>query len=256
MGKGVKFIMIVFFTRYVTLVTFCLTSSVYASNTSKSDSDINRTSPKLTQPGIIKNLTEANMDNALEIAMDFIKQSGHAQGLTSLDFVDMIVTDKYVSKDTGITHIYFRQRYKGIEVFNANININIAKDGSVINMSNSFCPNLNNAINTTAPTLSAIWAVELASQHLGLSVVKPLEILQNIGGPDREAIISDGGISLEDIPVKLVFQPVGKRKVRLAWNIEIYELNSNHYWSLKVDTETGKVLSQVDFVDNTVDSLY
>ena len=120
-------------------------------------------------------------------------------------------------------------------------------------------------------------------------------ILKRIPGPAREAVISDGGISQEDIPARLVFQPVGerviphvfegdlrdlpvaeawkpgdavhivpeglipveedlrqvpsqkeqtalgKRDVRLAWDIEIYELSSNHYWSLRVDTETGKV---------------
>ncbi len=170
MRSGINYIMGALVISYVMVVTFCLASSVYAVsaiNTDQSDSDIHRTNPKLAQPGVIENLTGANMGKALDIALNFIKQSGQAQGLTSLDFSDMIVTDQYVSKDTGITHIYFRQRNGGIEVFNANININIGKDGSVINMDNSFFPNLNNAINTTAPTFSAIQAVELVSQHLG-----------------------------------------------------------------------------------------
>ena len=178
MRRTTKYIRRALVIRYVMVVTFGLISC----NTVKSDSAIHRTNPQLAQPGIIKNLTVANKSKAvaskskaLDIALDFIKQSGQAQGLTSLDFSDMIVTDQYVSKDTGITHIYFRQRNGGIEVFNANININIGRDGRVINMDNSFFPDLSNAINATAPTLSAIQAVERAAQHLGLQHRKTIE---------------------------------------------------------------------------------
>ena len=40
--------------------------------------------------------------------------------------VNPIVTDQYTDDDTGLTHIYLRQRANGLPVDNTSININIA----------------------------------------------------------------------------------------------------------------------------------
>ena len=44
----------------------------------------------------------------------------------------MAVTDRYSDAHNGVTHVYLRQRYSGIEVFDANVNISVARDGSII----------------------------------------------------------------------------------------------------------------------------
>ncbi len=234
------------------IITFVLASSAYAVSDAhkyRSNLGYQQSNPKLAQPGVVESLTGPNKDAPRDIALDYIKLICPAQGLRSEDVVDMKVTSEYVTKDTGVSHLYYTQQVEGLEVYGANININIAKDGSVSSMGNSFMPNVSNLIGpTTTPKLSAIEAVELAAKHLELGSVKPLEILQNIGGPAKEVVISDGGISQEDIPAKLVFQPVSKENCRLAWNIEIYVQNSNHFWNLNVDAQNGKVLSQVDLV--------
>ena len=44
-----------------------------------------------------------------------------------------------------MTHIYFRQMLKGLEIQNANLAVNVAEDGRVINVGGAFVPDLQNA---------------------------------------------------------------------------------------------------------------
>ena len=50
----------------------------------------------------------------------------------------LVREDSYHDERTGVTHIYFRQLINGIEVTDANINVNI-KDGKVISYGDSVC---------------------------------------------------------------------------------------------------------------------
>ncbi len=186
---------------------------------------------------------------ALDIALKYLDRNKGRLGLTGADIADVIVTDQYVSPHTGVTHIYLRQSFNGIEVFDANININIARDGSVLNLGGNFISHLSAAINRKAPVRSAIEAVEAAAQDRGLGAPKGLRVSRAKGGPAQEVVLNEAGISLEPIPARLVYQPVAGGQVRLAWNVEIYEPSAEHWWSLRVDAETGQVLSQTDYVN-------
>ncbi|MGB0384896.1 MAG: M36 family metallopeptidase [Ardenticatenaceae bacterium] len=201
-------------------------------------------------------LTGPNEGEPLDIALEYLNKNKSALGLTSDDVADVVVTDQYTSKHNGVTHIYLRQRYQGIEVFDANLNINIAADGSVINVGHSFVADLAKAVNTRAPSLSATQAVESAADELNLNLTEPLSVLREVGGAANEVLLSDGGISLNDIPVKLMYQSLGSRgnpsrlpsQVRLAWNLSIYELDAQNWWHLRIDAETSKVLDKNNWV--------
>ena len=185
----------------------------------------------------------------LDIALDYIRQNKGTFGLSDDDLDDLIVPDRYVSRHNQVTHIYLRQRFRGIEVFNGDININITKDGRVINLGNRFVSNLSDSVNVNTASISAIEAVHRAAQHLGLTITEPLVPRRTIGGPAREVTLSNGGISLEDIPVKLMYLPQ-PRGVRLVWNLVIRLKNGLNWWNIRVDALTGEVLSQNDWIVN------
>ena len=195
-------------------------------------------------------LTGPNQGDPLDIALAYIRQTHANRGLGEADLADLVVTDRYTTKHNGVTHIYLRQRYAGIEVFSANANINIAADGSVISMGEMLVPSLGKAVNTITPKVSAVDAVQAAASSLGLALSEPLEVLESVGAADQAVILSDGGISLEQIPVKLVYQPMADGTVRLAWNVTIYQLDALHWWDMRVDALDGKVLDQFDLVIN------
>ncbi len=206
----------------------------------------------LAQPGDTRFLTGPNSGKPLEIALSYVRQNGRRLGLTGADLVDLMVTDEYLSAHNGVTHIYIRQRLRGIEVAGADLNINIAPNGSIINMGHQFVSNLAAAANSQAPSRTAAQSVDSAARHLGLGTVRNLQVLESRGGPAHAVRFNSGGISLEDIPAKLVYQPVGPNAVRLAWQLDIAELDGSHWWSLVVDAESGAVLAQHDYVDHDV----
>jgi extracellular elastinolytic metalloproteinase len=180
-------------------------------------------------PNPVLFLTGPNSGSPLAIARRYIQQNKQELRLSSVDIADVVVTDQYTSSHNGVTHIYLRQRHQGLEVHNANININIARDGSVINLGNRFMPGIDKAINTTAPSLSFGAAISAAARSLGIDP-------------------GQGNISRRPIPKKLVFQPVADNLARLAWDLEIYELDAQNWWSLRIDAISGAVLDQINYV--------
>lgn len=183
----------------------------------------------------------------LDIALSYLRQNRQRLGLTADDLADIVVKDRYVSRHNGVTHLYLRQRLAGVEVFNGDININIDRDGRVINLGNHFVADLKNVVQMTGPSLSAIEAVQRAAGHLNLTITAPLVPRRDIGGPAREVMLSNGGISLEDIPVKLEYQPI-HNQARLAWKVVIRLKNGQNWWNLRVDAVTGEVLAQNDWI--------
>ncbi|MBS1115620.1 MAG: Fungalysin metallopeptidase [candidate division NC10 bacterium] len=195
-------------------------------------------------------LSGPQQGNPRDIALQYLQRNSHLLGLTGSDLSDIIVTDQYTDDHNGVTHIYMRQRFNGIEVMNANLNINIAADGSVINLGNSFVSNLAASVNRQAPGRSAPQAIASAAQHLGLMLGQELRALDYKGGATQETLYNDAGISQEPIPAKLVYQPVAPNRARLAWQVDIYEMTAEHWWSMAVDAENGDVLAQHDYVDH------
>ena len=194
--------------------------------------------------------TAAAQNDALDVARAYLKENSARWGLTAADLDSLVVVDQYVSGHNGITHLYLHQTHAGLEVFNAIFNISIAADGSVVHAGNRLIPNLAANVNTGNPKLSAETAVHTAAAALKLPVSEPLVVRESLGGPAQATVFSAGGISLEPIPAKLVYQPTEKGDVRLAWNVEIYELDADHYWSMRLDAVDGALLSQVDYVSN------
>jgi extracellular elastinolytic metalloproteinase len=174
-------------------------------------------------------LTGPNAGDPLAIARAYLAQNKEALGLSGIDIAGAVVTNQYVSSHNGVSHIYLQQQYQGIEVHNAAININIAADGSVISLGNRFVSGIDTAVNSTVPFLTRGEAIAAAAHSLGLDPGK-------------------GPVSRNPIPTQLVYQPVAKNLVRLAWELEIYELDAQNWWSMRVDALNGAVLDQKNYV--------
>jgi extracellular elastinolytic metalloproteinase len=202
------------------------------------------------QAGDTSFLTGPQRGDPLLIAQRYLQQNVHLLGLTGADLLDVVVTDQYTDAHNGVTHIYMRQRFKGIDVANGDLSINIAADGSVINVGHSFVTNLAAAVNRQAPRRTAPQAVAGAARHLGLTLTQAPQVLSQPAGDAQEMLFDEAGISQEPIPARLVYQPVGPDRVRLAWQLDIYELSSEHFWSMIVDADTGEVLAQHDYIDH------
>jgi hypothetical protein len=181
-----------------------------------------------------------------DIALDYVRQNAGALGLSAGDVAEVVVTDQYTSGHTGVTHIYLRQAHEGLEVVDANMNVNVARDGSILNLGHAFVRNLSAAIQGGKPVQGALQAAQSAARHLGLAP-EALVVQEDRGGAASEQLLSRASGAGEPIPAKLVYQPVGD-VVRLAWQLLIEEPSGDHWWRITVDAETGAVLAQFDYV--------
>lgn len=160
-------------------------------------------------PGDTSFLTGPQAGEPLAIVQSYLANHKTELGLTSADLADVIVTDQYTDAHNGVTHIYLRQRYQGIEIYNGNISTHVTSDGRIINLYSSFVGNLTSAVNATAPTMTAADAVAAAAADLGLAITEPLTVVEAARGTDSATVLSSGGISATNIPARLVYLPKG-----------------------------------------------
>jgi cysteine-rich repeat protein len=193
-------------------------------------------------------LTDPSPGDPLDIARQYLETNRAALGLKDADLADSILTDRYTTRHNGLTHLYWRQRLAGIEVLGGDLNVSVTTEGRMIGLYNRFVPGLGRVANTRVPAISAIAAVRAAATDLGLAITEPLATQQTKGGPAREVLLSDGGISLDSIPVKLMYLPDGEGGARLVWNLFLRLRDQQHWWNVSVDAVTGEVLLKVDWI--------
>ncbi|HYJ39865.1 MAG TPA: hypothetical protein VEW08_03680, partial [Steroidobacteraceae bacterium] len=90
-------------------------------------------------------LSAATPGEPMTIAMDFVRRNLAALNLEASDLEGYSVSNVVYSKVTGATHIYLQQRHQGIPVYNAQLQINVNRDGRIISVNNSFMAGLHRA---------------------------------------------------------------------------------------------------------------
>ncbi|MGH1339806.1 MAG: T9SS-dependent M36 family metallopeptidase, partial [Aureispira sp.] len=183
--------------------------------------------------------------NQHELLQKFLEQHHQQQGLTKDDIANWEVTSQHISNTSGATHLYFHQTYQGIPIINGVANVAI-KDGAIKSMGNRLVSNLKARIQNTAPSLSPQQAIEKAAQALQLDAPQNLRALEPIS--PQHFVYNKGNISKENIPVQLVYYATQEGKIKLTWDLSIYTLDAQHWWSAKIDAQTGELVQVVDWV--------
>ena len=182
--------------------------------------------------------------DVLPIVDQYLQENHTALGLSQEDISDYVVTDQYASRHNGVIHVYLNQRYSGIGVYNAILNLNI-KDGRVFHIGNRFVPNLSAAIQPYEDIIPAGDALSAAVLELtGQSV--DASLLERVNA--THFVFDKGSFSQQSIVVKQIWQPIDNgTSVRLAWDMTIDMLTTPDMWSIRVDAETGKILDKHNY---------
>ncbi len=199
----------------------------------------------IQEDGSVAFLTGPNPGQPRDIALNYISQHRTELGLVPGDLDGAIIETSFTAQ-SGVTQVELRQTFGGIELYNSMILVNVAADGSVINLHSRFVGDVAGLVNTTTPVLAAETAVLETADLLGLALTEPLTIQYTLDRPDRFTLFNDGGISQRPIPAKLMYQPAGD-EVRLAWDVEIYEYNSFDWWSMRLDAVSGDFLDRANY---------
>jgi len=169
-----------------------------------------------------------------------------AQGLSTGDVANVLVTNSYTDAKTGVTHTYLQQRVNGLAVFNATGAVHTDKDGKVLFTAQDFVPNAATLAPPATPTLTAEQAVTAAAIRLDLP--RPVGLRTVVDARVADGLIfNNGGISEENIPVRLMYTRQDGKLV-LVWSVTIAQLDQQHYWTARVDAQTGQLVDKNDHV--------
>ena len=206
-----------------------------------------RTLAALLVAGLAASTGEAASRTATDVARDYVQRHQQDFGLIGSDVEEISVSSEVASAHNGITHVHLQQGYRGIEVYNGILTVNVRKDGSVLSAGSRFVANIASLAEGQSARKAAAEAAMAAARHLNLTPRSEIRALRDKGGPDEATTLSDGGIAARPIEARLVWLPVGGA-VRLAWCVEIEEMSGAHWWLAFVDAETGESLGQDDLV--------
>ena len=183
----------------------------------------------------------AQRQSALDIALRHVEQERGNWGLTAADVSDMLVSDNYVSRHNGLTHIYFVQRHQGIELYNGVMGVHVNALGKVVFTTQRFIPNLGGSVNATTPSVLPYQALLTVLEDLGATPQRPLPLLSQEG--NHTFVYGGGDVADQNITVRLKYQPNREEgTARLAWDMAIDDSHSADYWSIRVDAVTGTIL--------------
>ena len=190
--------------------------------------------------------TNSNVD--ANLVQTKLLQISLEKNLSNEDLSNFAVTDNYVNKITGAQHIYLRQTYQGIEILGTESAVHIDKKGDLITGSNRFMNSLSKRFSgESSPSLNAVQAVQSAATHLGYSVSEPLAVLSQERQADQKTKVNKGGISLSEIPVRLMYQLLEDDSFILVWDLSIEAVSKSEWYNVRVNAANGEIVNKINW---------
>ncbi|MCF6289248.1 MAG: M36 family metallopeptidase [Proteobacteria bacterium] len=178
-------------------------------------------------------------------AQNYLKNNHQSLGLSLKDVNDAQIKTSFQSSHNGLTHIYFKQSYNGIELHDSSLQIHLNSKDEVVVLHNQFIAKFADKVNMDKPKITALKAIEIALGNQNLSAKSPITLISKTNNFNQAAIYSNAGVTLADIPVKLVYKLDKHNIPKLAWNLE---LQFGSAWlSIRVDAADGNILDVYNF---------
>ncbi|OBT82128.1 hypothetical protein VE02_09232 [Pseudogymnoascus sp. 03VT05] len=166
-----------------------------------------------------------------------------------------VVDDHYVGSN-GIAHVNFKQVVHGLDVDNADFNVNVGADGNIFSYGNSFftgeVPSENPLV--ARGQVDAIAALKGASNALGLQIsadaakAKAEEALEHY-------IIEGTTGAQQDPKARLVYFQKEDKSLSLSWRVET-DLKDNWLLSYVDATGASEVYGVVNYVSDATYQVY
>ncbi len=176
-------------------------------------------------------------------AVQHLSDSYEQLGLQASDIENVIVDHAYTD-DKGIGFIYLIQTYEGIPVYNAIMTIAISKKGKVMTTANRFVSDLKSKVASTNSNISAAEAIQTVANHFKTETsVSALRTDSKTG----VSFFSAKELANSEIPVSFKYEADGEGKLHKAYDLSVDMKDNADYWSIRVDAESGKILSKTNW---------
>lgn len=148
------------------------------------------------------------------------------------------ISDEFTDAN-GITHVYYLQTNQGIDVDIQLVGIHV-KDGEIFHSTGDFFTEIARAARTES--ISATQALQIALADRELTSDAPLTPISTARTPNKETLFQLDDIALQNIKVGLLYVVLNEEEARLVWEVDIYEKDAQHWWTVRVDAVTSEVV--------------
>ncbi len=174
------------------------------------------------------------------VAGDFLRRVAADDGFAPLDLEGVYVAKEYRTQHNGVTHFVYKQRFAGVDVFNAEWTVNIDRDGRVINAGGRLfhVPQPGAALPAFQSAMQAVRAAAMAVNPAAGERFTPF--LAAPEGSSKRVRIHQGAFG-EDIEGEAVWFG-WNGQVRPAWLFHVLDTDRIHNYAVIVDDATQLVL--------------
>jgi len=179
---------------------------------------------------------------AQETTQTKIKSALLMHGLAPTDVEDVIITNQYTTKHNGVTHVYFRQKYQGVEVFNGVGSIHL-KNNQTVTFNQNFVKNIAVKAQALKVVVTPNTALYSTANHLALQAPA---VLAKTSFPlvDYKLSLKDEAVSTEPIRVQLYYYLTEAGVLKLTYNTNWLDAKTNNWWNVRVDAGNGEVIDK------------
>ncbi|PKR80207.1 metalloprotease [Brumimicrobium salinarum] len=164
--------------------------------------------------------------------------------LTQKDIQSWEITDNHKDNSLDINYYYLTQTYNNLPIHNA-ISVIAIKDQKMFLTANNFIANLEQKIETSTASISAKEAIISAANALDLAFTGEIKAKKT---EKNHQVFSAKGLSKEDINARLKLFLTANERIKIVWDLDIYQLNQKHWWNVQIDAQTGALLNKTDWV--------
>lgn len=183
---------------------------------------------------------------SIDRIQNYLMEESDRLNLSPADIKDLTLANEHESSVNGLTFHYVQQEFNGVPIYNA-ISTFATQNDQLFLTGNRFEQNVSERISNDVVQLSPREAIISALLELNLTATWPLnQIDKGMNGPIT--FFSAESLSSELIPVELLFYPTDDGKLIRVWDLSIYELSQKHWWSVRIDASTGRLIDKVDWV--------
>lgn len=180
----------------------------------------------------------------LTAIQEHLNTNRSALGVQTDDIQDFKISDEVLTRHNNVTHVYAEQRVNGIPIQNAMVNAAF-RNGAIVFLSETLESDLAARATVSNPTLNPIQAATSAATALGLGGSN-FEIQSAVS--TQEFVLNTGDVSLENVPVRLVYAATEDGALKLAWDLSIHTTSGDHWWSVRIDAVSGEIIEKNDWI--------
>ncbi len=161
-----------------------------------------------------------------------------------IEDVQWLINSENISSTSNIQHVYFTQIVNGIEIYGTQSSIHILPSGKTLSADSKFIKDSKRKVLNDTPSLTATQALISAANQLNYNISESISVINSGNSTNKKTILTNAGISLSNIPAKLVYHISSENELKLAWDISIQEISQQDWWSIRVDANSGAILNK------------